>query len=164
MELWCGGLVEDVVVDLFGKLQEEKKTGELLQLHSDYYIKLNKHIETKNDIFFENGKDKENIIKILSSLKKRRIQKILVYLAYGKPLPSQIPIEEEDLYNQIKKIINKEHVSNPTTKIRINVQVPEIITKEGTKLGPYKQNEIVELNKKEDINFILSNKIGEIVN
>ena len=156
--------MNDIVVELFAKLQEEKKTGELLQLHSDYYIKLDNYIGTKNDNFFENGKAQENIIKILSSLKKRRMQKILVYLAYEKPLPSQIPLEEEDLYNQIKKILNKEHVSNSVTKIRINVQVPEIITKEGTKLGPYKQNEIVELNKEEDINFILSNKIGEIVN
>ena len=157
-------LMNDVAVELFAKLQEEKKTGELLQLQSDYYVKLDKYAETKKDNLFENGKDKENIIKILSSLKKRRIQKILVYLAYEKPLPSQIPLEEEDLYNQIKKILNKEHVSNSVTKIRINVQVPEIITKEGTKLGPYKQNEIVELNKEEDINFILSNKIGEIAN
>ena len=156
--------MNDVAVELFTKLQEEKKTGELLQLQSDYYVKLDKYAETKKDNLFENGKDKENIIKILSSLKKRRIQKILVYLAYEKPLPSQIPIEEEDLYNQIKKILNKEHVSNSVTKIRINVQVPEIITKEGTKLGPYKQNEIVELNKEEDIKFILSNKIGEIAN
>jgi hypothetical protein len=156
--------MNDVAVELFAKLQEEKKTGELLQLQSDYYVKLDKYAETKKDNLFENGKDKENIIKILSSLKKRRIQKILVYLAYEKPLPSQIPLEEEDLYNQIKKILNKEHVSNSVTKIRINVQVPEIITKEGTKLGPYKQNEIVELNKEEDINFILSNKIGEIAN
>ena len=156
--------MNDVAVELFTKLQEEKKTGELLQLQSDYYVKLDKYAETKKDNLFENGKDKENIIKILSFLKKRRIQKILVYLAYEKPLPSQIPIEEEDLYNQIKKILNKEHVSNSVTKIRINVQVPEIITKEGTKLGPYKQNEIVELNKEEDIKFILSNKIGEIAN
>ena len=162
--MWCGVSMDDVAVELFAKLQEEKKTGELLQLQADYYTKLDKHLEIKNDGAFEGNKDKENTIKILSSLKKRRTQKILVYLAYGKSLPSQIPVEEEDLYNQIKKILNKEHKTNPTTKIRINVQVPEIITQAGVKLGPYKQNEIIELNKEEDINFILSNKIGEIIN
>ena len=41
------------------------------------------------------------------------------------------------------------------------MDVPEIITNTGTKLGPYNKNEIIDINSNDDIMFIIENNIGE---
>lgn len=108
-------------------------------------------------------KQKENAQRLLSALKNRRIQKVLIYLAYGRGLPHPVPEEEEELYAEIKKVLEKGSKIAKSRKIKILAQIPEILTPKGYKIGPYTQNQIVETDNEADIAFIISNKIGETI-
>lgn len=144
---------------LFVRLDAERKTGELLQLPKDFYEEIERH-NGNTDL---TDKHVQNVKKTLEMLKTKRMQKILIYLAYGKSLPSQVPVEEENIYNEIKRILNKEIVLQKTTKIRIITKIPEIITTSGQKIGPFEIGEVISSDKAKDIPFILNNKIGEII-
>ncbi len=149
---------------LFEKLQAEKKTGELLTLPIDFYQaaeKEEKRLELNST--FENKHYLENFKKLLNQLKERRIQKVLIYLAYNKQLPQPIPKEEEDIYNKVKELISGESKVKPSTKIKINIDIPEIITPKGSKIGPFSKGQIVEMEDNSEVEFILQNKIGEII-
>ena len=145
---------------IFAKLIEEKKTGELQPLPRNFYKNIEEDIKNHNQ---PNTQELQNKQSTLGALRSRRMQKILVYLAYNKPLPTPLPVEEEDIYYQILKIINKEEQSTKTTKIRITIKIPEIITPNGSRIGPYQEGETVQLSNTTDIEFIINNKIGEIV-
>lgn len=144
---------------LFVMLNEEKKTGELLPLPKNFYLQAGKRAATKSP----DPKESENAERLLKNLKAKRVQKILVYLAYGRQLPQQIPVEEEALYSKLRKILNEESDSSKAIKIRMFSDVPEILAPSGKKVGPFKQNEIVEFGDESDTQFILNNKLGEII-
>lgn len=148
--------------ELFTALNEEKKTGELLPLNKDLYKKV--EAEEKEDPPGDSARHRENKKKLLNMLKARRTQKILTYIAYGRNLPHPVPEEEERLYIRIKKIIEEESGSPKTTKIRVVVDTPEIITAEGKKLGPFGKNTVVEVEDQQDLEFLIKNKIGETTN
>jgi hypothetical protein len=148
--------------ELFTKLNEEKKTGELLPLDLEIY-KNTENAENKEQS--ENAaKQQENRAKIITALRSKRTQKILTYIAYGRHLPKPIPEEEERLYIRIKKIIEEENGGQKTTKIRITADTPELRTPEGRKLGPFDKNTLVEIENQQDLEFLIRNKIGETTN
>jgi DNA replication initiation complex subunit (GINS family) len=148
----------------FEKLQAEKKTGELLTLPVDFYQAAEKEAKRMElNSTFENKHYLENFKKLLNQLKERRIQKVLIYLAYNKQLPQPIPKEEEDIYNKIKEVISGESKVKPSTKIKINIDIPEIITPKGSKIGPFSKGQIIEIEDDSEVEFILQNKIGEMV-
>ncbi len=150
--------------DIFKKLQEEKKTGELLPLNKDFYHLIGSHKAVSSQDM-QMIQEQENIVRLVKNLKEKRIQKILIYLAYSKPLPSQIPPEEEDLYREMQKILNRTSTpSNRNQKIRILADIPEVITTKGNKIGPFKQGQVIETDNRNDIEFIVNNKLGEITN
>lgn len=146
---------------LFSSLQNEKKTGELVALPKDFYKKVEHYIK----IDLQNGEDPKtaNFKKLLANLRERRTQKLLIYLAYNKQLPTQIPEEEEELYNRIRKLL--ENTGNPEKirKIKILSELPELMMPSGEKLGPYKQNQIIDITKTNEVEFLLNNKLGEII-
>lgn len=111
----------------------------------------------------EQQQEIENAQRLIRGLKEKRLQKILIYIAYGKPLPPQVPSEEEDLYKQIQVILNKTAPQERNRKIRILANIPEVITTKGNKIGPYKQSEVVEIGNSDDVSFIIDNKLGEII-
>ncbi len=159
---------EDLSVDiLFSKLAEERKTGELLPLAKDFYKKTEEYIEKESS--GENSETKakqiENFKKLLSEIREKRIQKILIYLAYSKKLPSSVPEEEELLYSEIKKQIS--NISNPqgskNLKVRIVADIPEVVIQTGGKIGPFSKNQIVEVSDKNELDFLLNNKLCEII-
>ena len=94
--------IDTSVNGLYVLLKTEQKTGEVISLPEDFYHKINEKLKTYGN---EEGDEYKSILKITNSLKERRLQKILVYLAYNKELPRPLPSEEEDLYIQIKNII-----------------------------------------------------------
>lgn len=149
---------ETTVENLFRRLSEEKKTGELLPLPFDFY-KQDREEEKKTG----EEKQKENRLRILNMLRARRVQKILIHLAYGRQPPKPIPKEEEKLYLTIKKILDEESNNGKIIKIKIKSKIPEIITPRGVKLGPYQENEIVETENDADVEFIINNGIGETI-
>ncbi len=148
--------VEITINGLLTLLRNERKSGEVITLPKDFYSKTNEKLGS-----YEKDTDEyKNISKTISSIKEKRTQKILVYLAYNKDLPRPVPSEEEDLYIQIKNIINNNEGSKPT-KVKITKTIPQIVTPSGSKVGPYEQNEIVYVYDHTDTKFIVENKIGE---
>ncbi len=154
--------------DLFNKLAAEKKTRELLPLPSNFYESIiiinSEETEKKEDINEENLN--KNIEKLINNIKKIRTQKILLYLAYDRRLPSPIPKKEENLYIYIKDIINSSSFNIKNNKIKINNNTPELITPEGNKIGPFKKGQYIDIqdiDNKNEVDFILKNKIGELI-
>lgn len=147
--------------ELFNVLRNEKKTGELQPLPKNFYEQAAK---TATGAETKEGGQQQSVQKAINAIKERRTQKILIYLAYGRTPTAPMPLEEEELYNQIKKILKSESNNIKATKIKITAHIPEIITTTGNKIGPYEQNEVIELYDKEDVKFIVDNKIGETTN
>ena len=145
------------VYELSLALQNEKRTGELLSLPNDFYKNLQNSYPEAQD-----SNEHGSLVKLSEGLKKRRIQKLLIYLAYGKTLPKPIPEEEEDLYIQIKNIIDKTAPEAKPIKMKISKKIPTVITPSGSSIGPFEQDETVYLTNITDIKFIVDNKIGEI--
>ncbi|MDE1822907.1 MAG: hypothetical protein KGI00_00715 [Candidatus Micrarchaeota archaeon] len=143
---------------VFEALKNEKKTGEIIPLEAEFYNNANRLVASMQD-----EQEKSNMVKTINTIKEKRAQKILVYIAYGKQVPAPLPTEEEDLYNQIKRILKKESAPTNQTTIRISADIPEIITTKGSKIGPFRQNEIVKTGDTDNIKFIIDNKIGEII-
>ncbi|MGC9010788.1 MAG: hypothetical protein ACP5JN_01415 [Candidatus Micrarchaeia archaeon] len=157
--------MEEITAELlFEKIQSEKKTGELLPLPIDFYENANLTKEKmESSANFENKQYVENFKKLLNQLIEKRIQKVLIYLAYNKQLPYPVPKQEEEIYKKVKAIIAGEANIYSATKIKINLDVPEIITPKGKKIGPFSKGQIVEVEDNSDVEFILQNKIGEIL-
>lgn len=152
--------------ELFNKISEEKKTRELLPLAEDFYDKITLNIEKSKKISEETEKTdniEKNIKKLLENIKKIRTQKLLLYLAYDRKLPTPIPNEEESLYKYIKNILNKTSEGIKLKKVKIINTIPEIISPEGKKLGPFIKGEIIIPESDSETEFMIKNKIGEII-
>ncbi len=142
-------------LDLIDFYKKEKNTSKLLPMSKDFYKEAEELIR-KSD----NSVEKNNINNTFILLKEKRVQKILIYLAYDKQIGNEVASEEADMYLKIKTVMKKTNKQN-STKIKINIDIPEIITTTGAKLGPYNKDEIIEINANDDIMFIIENRIGE---
>jgi hypothetical protein len=149
---------------LFSKLNEEKNRGELMPLQKEFYTSAAEFVQKleSESAGQQNQKQAENTRRLIESLKEKRRQKLLIYLAYEKPLPQQVPEEEEALYNEIRKILNKDRDVSKVATVKILTDVPEVITSEGRKVGPYKQGDVIEVPNSSDVEFMVKNKIGEL--
>lgn len=142
-------------LELIDFYKKEKNTSKLLPMQKDFYKEAEELIKTsKNEV------EKTNITNTLGFLKEKRVQKILMYLAYDKQIGNEVANEENEIYSKIRAVLKKGKIQN-STKIKINMDVPEIITNTGTKLGPYNKNEIIDINSNDDVMFIIENNIGE---
>ena len=150
---------------LFSRLNEEREKGALTSLPKEFYSEARAFVDSMNDdASGANQKQTANARRMLHELKEKRKQKILIYLAYDKPLPQPMPDEEEALYNEIRRILNRTgEASEKTARIKILSDVPEILTSEGRKIGPYQQGAVVEMPRGADADFVLKNKIGELI-
>ncbi len=149
--------------DIFNALDAEKKTGELLPLPKGFYRYADENISRENAPNSEYEKENENLSRTTRALRARRTQKILIYLAYGKQLPYPMPEEEEELHRRLK-IVVESATGEKLTRIKIIARTPELITPNGKRIGPYEENEVIEVSDKHDTEYILNNKIGEILN
>ena len=148
---------------IFSRVQTEKVTGELQPLQKDFYVQAVVFINTlEKEPTTEKAKQAENTKRMIAILRERRKQKLLVYLAYDRPLPQQMPEEEEVLYNEIIKLLTKDIPNSKLSRLKITTNIPEVITAEGRKIGPYRQGEVIEVSNSGDAEFIVKNKIGEI--
>jgi DNA replication initiation complex subunit (GINS family) len=144
------------VEKLYSILKEEKMTGELLPLPENFYSKADSEMprQTNNE---EEEKAKINYERLLGQIKRKRTEKVLLYLAYNKGLPHPVPDEEKELYAKVTQMITD---AGATTKVRILNDTPELTTPTGRKIGPYRKDQITEATK-EEYEFILKNKLGE---
>ena len=151
--------MEDITVNsVTGVLKSERKTGELYPLPTNFYAV----VEEKIKSYMDGSDERKSLTKLCGLVRDIRAQKLLIYLAYGKEIPKPIPSEEEDLYMQIKKILNKNSGEAKTSRVRVTKSIPQIVTPTGSRIGPYEQNQIVYLKEISDVKFMIDNKLGEI--
>lgn len=144
---------------LVNLLKTEKKSGEVTTLGPDFYAK----IAEKLKAYPTDSDEYRNTKKVADAIRERRTQKVLVYIAYGKELPRPVPTEEEDLYIQIKNILNKSGDGARPSKIKVAKHIPQIVTPAGNRIGPYEQNEVVNIYDRADAKFMVDNKLGDVV-
>ncbi len=150
---------EITVSNLSSVLKNEQKTGEISSLTPDFYMNIRskiKNIEVNSDEY-------KNLSKLMNAIKEKRIQKLLVYIAYNKDVPKPLPAEEEDLYIQIKKILTDNSPEQKHVRIKITHSIPQIVTSTGSKIGPFEQNEIIRTDNISDVKYLVENKIGELI-
>ncbi|MGC8669900.1 MAG: hypothetical protein ACP5TL_01975 [Candidatus Micrarchaeia archaeon] len=149
--------------EIWKMAQDEKKTNILLPVPKDFYKSVIKTIneEIKNDL------EKANATKTILDMFERRKQKILVYVAYNKPLPNSVDDTELSFYETIKKEAKAEKLNiskDDHNKVVLKVckDIPEIILPSGNKIGPLTKDKIIEVESiDEDAIFLLNNSICE---
>ena len=142
-------------------LQAERKTGEVIPLPANFYKEAQRQ-SIQIEAHEAGAQHKANFKKLLETLRERRLQKLLIYLAYNKQLPGQMPEEEGQIYNKIKGIISSNSdASEKLKKLRITTDLPELVMPNGSKTGPYKQNQSLETGDDYETEFLLNNKLAE---
>ncbi|MDE1855682.1 MAG: hypothetical protein KGH49_00365 [Candidatus Micrarchaeota archaeon] len=154
--------MEISVEQLFNMLQSERKTGEVLPLPKDFYKEASQQLGS-----LEGSPDKQhsaNFRKLLASVKERRIQKLLIYLAYNKQLPNQVPDEEEELYKNIRLLLeSKASNVQQLRRVKISADMPELTMPNGSRVGPYKKSQVLEVADNYAADFLVNNKLAEQV-
>lgn len=160
--------MEDVSYDyVWRTYQKEKQTNQLLQISKTFYQDISEYLKkaTLND------QQKVNMERILFALSEKRKQKIFLYAAYNKPLPQPVSNSEQEFYNKLSELtktyrVDESDAQNKRTKLMKSLtDIPEIILPSGKKVGPFKKNDIVELQNQEgDIEYLLKNTICEPYN
>lgn len=151
--------------------QKERQTNQLLLLPKTFYfdaLRFADTLEGQNPLSATQG-TKENALKLLDGLFNRRKQKILVYVAYNKPLPQPISNRETEFYNKILEETRANKLTAVPSKERgsgIELKslkdIPAIVLPSGDKAGPFIKDQIITVkNSADNISFLLSNSICE---
>jgi hypothetical protein len=148
-------------------LQKEKQTNQLLQTSRSFYSDLADYLVRAQIT----EKQKENMEKLIASLFEKRKQKILLYVAYKKPLPQPVADSEQEFYNNLVATFDSSRLltSIPPNKsnklLRSLIDIPEIILPSGKKFGPHRKDEIIDLtNSEPDREYLIKNSICESYN
>ena len=160
-------MVNDISYDLLWQLvQKEKQTNELQLLPKTFYTDATKLLESldKKDMTEEEAAIKKNTTKLLLEIYERRKQKLLIYVAYKKKLPQPAIQAEQELYDKLVDIVNKEKINLSTPKSGQSLvslqKIPEIILPSGKRIGPFEKDQIVNVQADdEDVKFLISNAI-----
>lgn len=160
-------MASEISYDLLWQLvQKEKQTNELQLLPKTFYTDAIKLLESldKGDMTEDETNIKKNTTKLILEIYERRKQKLLIYVAYKKHLPQPSIQVEQELYDKLADIVNKEKINLSTPKAGqplISLQkIPEIILPSGKKIGPFEKDQIINVQADdEDVRFLLSNSI-----
>jgi DNA replication initiation complex subunit (GINS family) len=170
-ELWGSGakMASKMTYDYLWEInQKEKQTNQLLPISKSFYADALTFINNLNPTDDASANTKSNAINILTSIFEKRRRKILIYVAYDKPLPQPISDPEQDFCDRVQEILKVNKLDNINIKttdkvsLRSLKDIPEVILPSGNKTGPFKKDQIIELGSYEgDIEFLLSNAICE---
>ncbi|MCL5093294.1 MAG: hypothetical protein M1128_02400 [Candidatus Marsarchaeota archaeon] len=151
--------------------QKEKYSNELQTIPKSFYDEIKKDIElleSKNPNDDEASIIKNNIIKITNELYEKRKQKIIIYAAYNKPLPSPIPKPEQDFYIKLINVTkeNKVDISGRSAEsgaiaLRAIIEIPEVFLPSGSKIGPVQKGSVLEIENANDAKFLIENTLCE---
>ena len=158
---------------LWQTYQKEKYSNELQAIPKTFYDEIKKDLESlksKNPNDEEATTVRNNIIKITNELHERRKQKIIIYVAYNKQLPSPIPKSELDFYIKLINVTkeNKADILEKNTPdggitLRAMVEIPEVFLPSGSKIGPVQKGSVIETEDTGDAKFLIDNTLCEQV-
>jgi len=153
---------------LWETYQKEKQTNQLLPISRTFYTDAFFYINSLTAKGDAESATKTNSINILNNIFEKRRQKILIYIAYGKPLPQPISNMEQELCNKVQDVLKVNKLDGTNIKLTDKVSLrslkdmQEVILPSGNKAGPFKKDQVMELsNQESDIAFLLSNDICE---
>jgi hypothetical protein len=153
---------------LWQVIQKEKQANELQVLPKTFYQDVAVFLKNfdKKDLGDEDATIKKNTLKMINDLYERRKQKILIYVAYKKPIPQPAIPQELEFYNKAVELASANRLDidgqNGKNIIMRSLQaIPEIILPHsGKKVGPFEKDQMVEIgNDEEDIKFLINNTI-----
>ena len=152
--------------NLWQAYQKEKQSNELQLIPKTFYDDMKEYIDKafKGGAGEDSTQQRENAMRLLNGIFERRKQKILIYAAYGKQLPSPSTQQEADFYEQITKAIkastlNATHKESQPIALRSMQSIPEILLPSGSRIGPLEKEQVVEIKNREDASFLINNKI-----
>ena len=171
---------------------EEKHKASLFPIESDFYSSFKSRIgqleeRLSTDPSFDGAKEQENTLKILRDVIDRRQKKILLKaqhdLLAGEVSSEGLAEEEKELYRSIIKLL-KEHESvvlNGSAQtalaeqapapeeqepellsIKILQDLPEFVGPDMQVCGPFKQDQVVQLEKEEALLLINRNAAQQV--
>jgi len=161
-------MMEDISYNfLWELLQKERSTNTLQLIPKNFYddvynfIKENKAAQ-KQETQIATA---ENMVRIADEIFEKRKQKIILYVAYKKQLPSPTVDIEVDFYNKLKELYtNTKPINQPSQKPQEKLTViieklPEVFLPSGIKIGPLQKGQAIEVKDKTDREFLIDNSL-----
>ncbi len=145
--------------------QKEKRTNELQLVPKTFYDDMTEFINgmEKESHTEEEKQRASNAARMFNELYARRKQKIMMYVAYGRQLPSQMPQQDTDLYDEAAKVMKAAELSSGAAaqkpQLKVMQDIPEIILPSGRRVGPLARDQTIEIKEKDDRMFLVNNKI-----
>lgn len=143
--------------------QKEKQSSKLQVLPKSFYEDATKSVQGSQMLPEQQKAARENLQKVLASIYEKRKQKILTYVAYAQPVPSQLPQIELEFYKKVENLFDLEklHLADNGTEDHLFViqPIPKIVLPSGREIGPLGKDEAVEIDVEQDRNFLISNSI-----
>ena len=165
-EVWGVPVMGDLTYEYIWQIyQKEKQTNELSILPKTFYNDAHIFIKKLED---ENEKEdsssiKSNTQKLINSIFERRKQKIMMYVALNKNIPS-ITEEEMEFYKKIIDLYNSSKLTHQDAQdvkqqLTATKDIPEILLPSGKKIGPIKKEQAVNIENVKDIDFLLTTSL-----
>jgi DNA replication initiation complex subunit (GINS family) len=153
---------------LWQACQKEKQTNQLLLLPKTFYEDVGEFVNRKPLAKEDSLTTRENASKLLSEFFERRKQKILLYVAYERPLPQPIANLELEFYNKVLEVVKSEKLTmqketGTKSLLKSIKDIPEIILPSGNRFGPVKIGETFESISEQDKVYLIENSICEKV-
>ena len=151
--------------------ENEKKETKLSKIDEDFFEKIRKYLqfkekayeETKNEKIYQELKTAKRMIEEIFNIRlKKIINSIFIFLKTGVLPENMLKSEEEIFFKMIdlmKEYKKKMKIEKNLVKIKMNFDIPQFIGPDGKTYGPFKKDEIVELD--ENIaNYLLLNNFA----
>ena len=150
-------------------LQKERSSNSLQLVPKNFYSEVFDFIKAAKE---KNQKSEEtdiqitNVERLIFEIFEKRKQKIVLYVAYKKPIPSPVVDVELDLYNKLMdiytntKIIGQKEAKTQQNMLRVIIEkLPEVFLPSGLKIGPLEKGQVIEVADKADSAFLIDNSL-----
>ena len=149
--------------------ENEKKEVKLSKIDENFFEKVRKYLEmkekvyeeTKNEKIFQELKTAKRMIEEIFNIRlKKIINSIFIFLKTGV-LPENMLRSEEEIFfkmiDLIKEYKKKIKIEKKVIRVKMNFDIPSFVGPDGKNYGPYKKDEIVELDESIANYLILNN-------
>ena len=139
--------------------ESEKKDVKLSKIDESFFERVKKYLETKERAYEETKNEKilqeikttrRMVDEIFNTRLKKLINSVFIFLKTGVLPENMLKVEEEiffKLIDVIKEFKKKVKIEKSIVKVKMNFDIPSFVGPDGKTYGPYKKDEIVELDE-----------------
>lgn len=156
--------------------KKERESAALVQLSEDFYGELSNFLDSKRKDAMESRsllkmREYENLKRIISSIKTKREEKIVLMAVRGEKSTAGLTAEEESLLGELSRVLDKSRKGFLTEEkedsqkekvIKILSDVERYKGADNQQYGPFREGEEVTLPEKE-IEWLLKSNLAEVV-